>query len=65
MPQVRKMFMNLGLNGRPSFTQIQAFAASNSTANASPKPPSHLKANMISRIQGVRSGCGSCGGGGH
>ena len=64
MPQVRKMFMNLGLNGRPNLTQIQAFAANHkSNLNAAPKPLTRLSSNMISRIQGVRSGCGSCGGG--
>ena len=31
------------------------------TPTSVPKPPTALNAPLIARIQGVRSGCGSCG----
>jgi hypothetical protein len=56
MPQ--KMLMNLG-NNNPTPAQINyAIKALNSQPR---NQPTSLNAPMVSRIQGVRSGCGSCG----
>jgi hypothetical protein len=58
MPAKIQMFLNNGNNLRFLSRQINN---ANLATIPSPKAPSALNANIISRIHSIRPGCGSCG----
>ena len=48
-------------NGNISPAQLRSIMAPPTLGAGAPKPPTALNASIISRIQGVKTGCGSCG----